>query len=144
MVKEMDLEQQVGKLDTMLVEWGGVLDVLPPGKVHSGNVDDQIDYLMQNVMILPLLIELAINELVPVEKTEAQEYIRISDSLDNAKCIEKNVKGNQKNQYVIRSVLSELDIAGEKKKKESRVKKLEKLLEGFENLLWRYRKMSGK
>lgn len=144
MVKEMDLEQQVDKLDNMLVEWGGVLDVLPPSKTHTGNVDDQIDALMQNVMILPLLIELAINELVPVEKTEAQEYIRISDSLDNDRCIEKNVKGNQKNQYILRTVLAELDVAGNKKKKESRVKKLEKLLEGFENLLWRYRKMSGK
>lgn len=140
-VVNKELEKELAKLDTMLKEWGGLETIHPPHKVSTGNIQYEIDSLSHNIMILPLLIQMAKDELIPLTKQYAEEYLEIQTTLTPALCIKENIKGNQQNIYITR--ILDGSIGSEKKQYENNVEKLERILKGNENLLWRYRAKTG-
>ncbi len=136
-----ELQKELAKLDTMLGDWGGLQTIHPPHKVATGNVQYEIDSLSHNIMILPLLIEMAKNELIPLTKRYADEYLEIQTTLTPELCIKENIKGNQQNIYITR--LLDGSIGSEKREYENKIDKLERILKANENLLWRYRAKTG-
>jgi len=89
-----ELEKELAKLDTMLKEWGGLETIHPPHKVSTGNIQYEIDSLSHNIMILPLLIQMAKDELIPLTKQYADEYLEIQKTLTPQLCEKENIKGN--------------------------------------------------
>ena len=136
-----ELEKELAKLDTMLGDWGGLEAIHAPDKVTTGNVQHEIDALSHNIMILPLLIEMAKNELIPLTKQYADDYLEIQKTLTPELCIKENIKGNQHNIFITRCL--DGSIGSEKREYENKIQKLEHILEASQNLLWMYRKKSG-
>ena len=140
-VVNKELEKELAKLDTMLKDWGGLETIHPPHKVSTGNIQYEIDSLSHNIMILPLLIQMAKDELIPLTKQYAEQYLEIQKTLTPELCEKENIKGNQQNIYINR--ILDGSISSEKKQYENNLEKLERILRGNENLLWRYRAKTG-
>ena len=136
-----ELEKELAKLDSMLKEWGGLETLHPPHTISTGNVQHEIDSLSHNIMILPLLIQMAKDELRPLTKQYAEEYLEIQTTLTPELCIKENIKGNQQNIYINR--ILDGSIGSEKREYENKIDKLERILKANENLLWRYRAKTG-
>lgn len=150
--KEKDYKpiKTLAELDTMLESWGGLIPIIDPAVVRSGDVGDQKDALNHNNFVLPLLIELAKNELVDLEAEYNNKYLIEFEKLTDEVCQSMNMTAVQKKNYVERRLHESSDLSnapdsiGAKiKKYKNKIVKIEEVAKAQINLLWTYNKPVG-
>ena len=125
----------------ILAEWDGLIAIIDPKKVRSGDVEGQKDALNHNLNVFPHLIEVAKNELVDLEAKYNGEYLKENDKMDDSYCMSKNIKANQKNIYIEKVLNRSPDSIGScLRKAKNRITALEDAKEAQLNLLWTYNK----
>jgi len=142
----------VEEIETMMKEWGGLIRIVDPAIVKSGDMSRQREALNHNNHVWPLFVELAKNELVDMEAEYNRQFIVELDKLDGEACRAKNITAAQKKSYVEKVLGRSIVTADEKvvdgigvqiKKFKNKITKLEEVAKAQMNLLWTYNKGGG-
>ncbi len=121
--------------------WDGLMPIIDPKKVRSGDVEGQRNAINHNLNIFPHLIEVSKNELVDLEAAYNAAYLKQNDLMDDSFCKSKNIKANQKNIYIEKVLNNSPDSEGAcLRKVKNRVESLEQAQKAQMNLLWTYNK----
>ena len=143
----------VEELETMMSQWGGLMAIVDPAIVKSGDMSRQREALNHNNHVFPFFVELAKNELVDLEAEYNRQFLEEMDKLTKEVCDEKNITSAQKRGYVekkLESGVREPDpekdtdsIGVQIRKFKNKIVKLEEVAKAQMNLLWTYNKGGG-
>ncbi len=142
----------VDEIETMMKDWGGLIRIVDPAVVKSGDMSQQRESLNHNNHVWPLFVELAKNELVDLEAEYNRQFIVELDRLDGEACRAKNITAAQKRSYVEKVLGSStvgpdgevVDAIGTQIRKfKNKIVKLEEVAKAQMNLLWTYNKGGG-
>lgn len=127
--------------ENIVKEWDGLMAIIDPNKVKSGDIEGQKNAITHNINVFPHLIEVSKNELVDLTANYNDEYLKENDKMDDTYCMSKNIKSNQKNIYIEKVLHRFPDSIGSSLEKvKNRIKALEDAKDAQMNLLWTYNK----
>lgn len=125
----------------LIEEWNGLCQIIDPAKETTGDTQKQKDALMHNINVFPHFIEVARNELIGLESQYRKEYLALSKIMTKDYCETNNIKGNQHNIYIEKTLALEPgDIGNVLTKQKNILKRLEEDAVVQLNLLWTYNK----